>query len=91
MKCQRCGMDIEKLGHNQKYCLICAAIVRRATMKAHRERYKAQRPEKHCPNCGAVIAHNRHYCDNCLAERKREYNREYQRRRKKKTDSAAEQ
>lgn len=81
MICQMCGVEVEKRGRNQKYCPTCARISAKARMKVWRTTHPPYEPKpRYCPTCGALLGAYRHYCDKCLAEHERTYQREYKRR-----------
>ena len=80
MKCIRCGIETVRRGRNQKYCPKCAELSRIETVKLWRENHRRTVTEAQCQKCGAKVAKYRHYCDNCLAEKNRVYQREYKRR-----------
>lgn len=79
MKCQMCGAEVEKRGRNQKYCPTCAVISAKAKTEAWREKNLPAKHPRHCPTCGALLSPYRHFCDNCIAEHRRTYQREYKR------------
>ena len=80
MKCQMCGAEVERKGRNQKYCPTCAAISAKAKVQAWKEKNSTEKAPRLCPLCAAVIEPHRHFCDDCIAERRRTYQREYKRR-----------
>ena len=79
MKCIRCGAQIERRGKNQKYCASCAQQSRLEHMAAWQANH-AIVTVRRCKICGALVPPRRQYCDTCLAEKNRSYQREYKRR-----------
>lgn len=79
MKCIRCGAQIERRGMNQKYCASCAQQSRMEHAALWRANH-AIVTQRRCKRCGVPVGKNRHFCDKCLADKRREYHRQYKRR-----------
>ena len=80
MKCKICGVEIERRGMNQKYCEKCGKEMALWNQKKWRLLNGEVKGERHCEKCGGKIPSHRHYCDKCLKEKYRDYQREYKRR-----------
>lgn len=78
MKCTMCGREAAWRGSNQKYCLLCAEKAQKIKQKLWYETHK-KNEQKYCRQCGKPIEHNHRFCDECNAEHKRTYQREYRR------------
>lgn len=55
MKCERCGIEIEKRGNRQRYCRNCKMIVHQENLSAAKDRYAKRKENKHKRINGSLV------------------------------------
>ena len=83
IKCAVCGVAVVRTGRAQKYCPICAYAIAKERSKLWYKLHCVKAPSRHCKICGSLINSHRSFCDQCIVEHRRSYQREYYQRKRK--------